>query len=65
VERGIPVLVVPHDTLTTVERLEGVLGRIRIREERKVARARQLIDTHLDYAALEARWAAFAARRAG
>ena len=64
VERGIPVLVVPYDTLSTVERLEGVLGRIRIREERKVARARQLIDAHLDYAALDARWAAFAARRA-
>jgi hypothetical protein len=64
VERGIPILVVPHDTLATVERLEAILGRIRIREERKVARACQLIDSHLDYAALDARWTAFAARRA-
>lgn len=63
VERGIPILVVPYDTLTTVEKLEGVLGRIRIREERKVARARQLIDAHLDYEMLNTRWAAFAARR--
>ncbi len=63
VERGIPILVVPYDTLTTVEKLEGVLGRIRIREERKVARARQLIDAHLDYEVLQAAWAAFAARR--
>ena len=63
VERGIPILVVPYDTLTTVEKLEGVLGRIRIREERKVARARQLIDAHLDYEALQGVWGAFAARR--
>lgn len=64
VERGIPILVVPYDTLTTVEKLEGVLGRIRIREGRKVTRACQLIDAHLDYGALDARWAAFAAQRA-
>ena len=62
VERGIPILVVATDTLTTVEKLEGVLGRIRIREERKVARARQLIDAHLDYATLGSRWEAFAAK---
>jgi hypothetical protein len=63
VERGVPVLLVPDDTLTTVEKLEGVLGRIRIREERKVARARQLVDGYLDYAALHAQWDAFAAGR--
>ena len=64
-ERGVPVLLVPDDTLTTVEKLEGVLGRIRIREERKVARARQLIDTYLDYASLHARWDAALSRQTG
>jgi BioD-like phosphotransacetylase family protein len=65
VERGIPILVVPDDTLTTVEKVEAVLGRIRIREERKVARARQLIDAHLDYEMLNQRWAAFRQRHEG
>lgn len=45
---GVPILVVRHATSTTVETLGGVLGRIRIREERKVARARPVIDAHLD-----------------
>jgi len=56
---------VPDDTLTTVEKVEAVLGRIRIREERKVARARQLIDAHLDYEMLNQRWAAFRQRHEG
>jgi BioD-like phosphotransacetylase family protein len=40
---------VHFDTLTTVEKLESVLGRIRIREERKVQRARELLRDRLNY----------------
>ncbi len=35
--------------LTTVEKLEAVLGRIRIREAKKVERARELLRDHLNY----------------
>ena len=49
---GVPLVTVKHDTLTTVEILEGMLGKARIREENKVARARQLMDAHFDYGQL-------------
>lgn len=51
-ELRIPILVVPFDTFTTVDRVEHFLGRIRIREQQKVERARQLLDERLDYRAL-------------
>jgi BioD-like phosphotransacetylase family protein len=40
---------VHYDTLATVEKLEGMLGRIRIREERKIQRARELLRDRLNY----------------
>jgi hypothetical protein len=48
-EVGVPMIAVHYDTLTTVEKLESVLGRIRIREERKVQRARELLRDRLNY----------------
>lgn len=48
-EVGVPMISVHYDTLTTVEKLEAVLGRIRIREERKVQRARELLRDRLNY----------------
>ena len=48
-EAGIPIVVVSHDTLTTVEKLEAVLGRIRIREAPKVRRAQELLRERLNY----------------
>jgi BioD-like phosphotransacetylase family protein len=48
-EVGVPMITVHYDTLTTVEKLESVLGRIRIREERKVQRARELLRDRLNY----------------
>ena len=48
-EVGVPMISVHFDTLTTVEKLEAVLGRIRIREERKVQRARELLRDRLNY----------------
>jgi BioD-like phosphotransacetylase family protein len=47
-EVGVPMISVHYDTLTTVEKLEAVLGRIRIREERKVQRARELLRDRLN-----------------
>jgi BioD-like phosphotransacetylase family protein len=49
---GVPLISVKHDTLATVELLEGMLGKARIREESKVARARQLMDAYFDYGLL-------------
>lgn len=48
-ELGVPMISVHYDTLSTVEKLEAVLGRIRIREERKVQRARELLRDRLNY----------------
>jgi BioD-like phosphotransacetylase family protein len=39
----------PYQTLTTVEKLEAVLGRIRIREAPKVKRAREFMRDRLNY----------------
>ncbi|MFB3818519.1 MAG: phosphotransacetylase family protein [Candidatus Methylomirabilales bacterium] len=47
-EAGVPMVLVRYDTLTTVEKLEGVLGRIRIREAQKVARAQELLRERLN-----------------
>jgi hypothetical protein len=49
---GVPLISVKHDTLATVELLEGMLGKARIREESKVVRARQLMDAYFDYVQL-------------
>ena len=48
-EAGVPIVVVSHDTLTTVEKLESVLGRIRIREAPKVHRAQELLRQRLNH----------------
>jgi BioD-like phosphotransacetylase family protein len=47
-EAGVPIVVVSYDTLTTVEKLEAVLGRIRIREAPKVRRAQELLRERLN-----------------
>jgi BioD-like phosphotransacetylase family protein len=51
---GIPLLLAPHDTLATVERIEHVTGRLRVREVAKVERARALFQAHVDLAAISA-----------
>jgi len=47
---GIPLLLAPHDTLSTVERIEGITGRLRVRASAKVERARALFQKHVDIA---------------
>ncbi len=46
---GVPVITVKHDTLTTVEKIESMLGKARIREDKKVERAIELMDDNFDY----------------
>ena len=45
---GVPLLLAPHDTLATVERIEGIAGRVRVRESAKVERGRALFAHHVD-----------------
>ncbi len=45
---GVPLLLAPHDTLATVARVEQMTGRIRVREDAKVRRARALFQEHVD-----------------
>jgi BioD-like phosphotransacetylase family protein len=47
-EEGVPVLLVDADTLTTVDRVEGVLSGGRTRDERTVRRMRSLLAEHAD-----------------
>lgn len=48
-EVGVPMIVVPYDTLTTVQRIEEVLGRPRVEEPKKIQRAEELFSTHVDF----------------
>ncbi len=45
---GVPLLLAPHDTLATVERIEQTVGRLRVREEAKITRARALFEKNVD-----------------
>jgi len=51
---GVPLLLAPHDTLATVARIEQVTGRVRVREDAKVKRARALFQKHVDMERLTA-----------
>ncbi len=54
-EKKVPVLLVQDDTLTTIERIEVMLGHLRVRQPRKIERALELIRQHLD---LDKLWSA-------
>jgi len=51
-EKGVAVLTVSEDTMTTVERFEKLLGRLRIREPEKVLRGIETVRTAVDTGAL-------------
>jgi BioD-like phosphotransacetylase family protein len=46
--QGVPILSVHDDTFTTVERIEHVLGKIRIREQKKVLKTKEIIAREFD-----------------
>ncbi len=46
---GVPMLLVAGDTLSTVERIESILGKLRVRERAKIERARELWEQNLDF----------------
>lgn len=47
-DAGIPIVCVSTDTLATVEKLQAVMGKIRIREQSKVERAQALLRDRLN-----------------
>lgn len=53
-ELGVPVLMVRADTLHTVTTIEEMLGRLRVREPKKIARAVEQFEARLDLAQLDA-----------
>ncbi len=48
-EHGVPIIVSKHDTLTTVQIIEGFFGRSRFQQEKKIKRFEELLDRHFDF----------------
>ncbi len=51
-ETGVPIILSKHDTLTTVEIVEGFFGRVRFQQEKKIERFEELLNEHFDFNAL-------------
>jgi BioD-like phosphotransacetylase family protein len=47
-QQGVPILLTRDDTLSTVERIETLLGRQRVRSPKKIGRALELLRAHVD-----------------
>ncbi|MBC7110411.1 MAG: phosphotransacetylase family protein [Archaeoglobi archaeon] len=51
-ERHIPVILVPMDTMSTVERMERMLGRLKVQSEEQMKRVKELVEKYVDLDAL-------------
>ena len=51
-ERQVPIILVPDDTLTTVDRAERLFGRVRFHQGARLQRFTELMDANLDYGRL-------------
>lgn len=51
-ERHVPIIIVPDDTLTTVERAESLFGRVRFHQSAKISRFIELMDANFDFTRL-------------
>jgi len=51
-QAGVSVMVVPGDTLETVEKFEAMMGRLSIREKAKLEHAIKIMNKHIDYEGL-------------
>ncbi|MBC7131237.1 phosphotransacetylase family protein, partial [Candidatus Bathyarchaeota archaeon] len=47
-ERGVPVLLVPYDTYSTVNMLQETAGKIKYGDEKRIRLAKQLVAEHID-----------------
>ncbi|PIU81167.1 AAA domain-containing protein [Candidatus Micrarchaeota archaeon CG06_land_8_20_14_3_00_50_6] len=48
-ELCVPIIIVADDTLTTVERMESTLSRMRVREEKKIKEAKDVFERSIDF----------------
>jgi hypothetical protein len=48
-ERQVPLILVPDDTLTTVDRAERLFGRVRFHQRARLQRFTELMDAYVDY----------------
>jgi BioD-like phosphotransacetylase family protein len=46
---GVPIVVVREDTLSTVEKMDDIVGKVHFKGERKIERARELMAAHFNY----------------
>jgi len=51
-ERGVPVLLVPHDTYTTVNMLQETAGKIKYGDKKRIKLAKQLVAENVDWKGL-------------
>lgn len=51
-QRDVPIILVPDDTLTTVDRLENLFGHVRFRQKTKLERFTKVLDERLDWTRL-------------
>jgi BioD-like phosphotransacetylase family protein len=51
-EREVPIILASEDTLTTVERAEEIVGRVRFKQAAKIERFTALLDQEFDFARL-------------
>ncbi len=51
-ELGVPMILAKQDTLTTVDIVESVFGKVRFHDEKKIRRFEALLEEHFDYAGL-------------
>jgi hypothetical protein len=49
---GTPIISVHEDTYSTVEKIESVLGKIRIREQKKVTKTKEIMEKEFDFTRL-------------
>jgi len=52
-EQSVPLLLTREDTLTAVERIEKVLGKLRVREPKKIQRLVELVEQNVDLTRLD------------
>lgn len=51
-ERGVPVLLVPYDTYSTVNMLQDIAGKIKYKDEKRIKLAKQLVAENVDWKGL-------------
>jgi len=51
-EKGVPIILVPYDTYTTVERVRDVAGKIKVGDDKRIKMAKKLVSENVDWKGL-------------